>query len=65
MQGLLAGSRLADIHAVAGTLDDLEVELWKLQRAVEKRPQTIHPPAAQVGPTRALWRWLKARMRRQ
>jgi hypothetical protein len=46
---------VADIQAVAMSLDDLEAELWKLRRAIEKRP----PPERPSG-VRALVRWLSA-----
>ena len=55
---------VADIQAVAASLDDLEVGLWKHQRAIEKRPQTIRPTAARWGSIRALLRWLVALIRR-
>ena len=50
----------ADIQAVAMSLDDLEVELWKLQRAIEARPPPIHPTATRWGSLGAFWRWLTA-----
>jgi hypothetical protein len=51
---------VADIQRAAMSLDELEVELLKLQRAVEKRPQSIRRSAAKWGSMRALWRWLTA-----
>jgi hypothetical protein len=51
---------LADIQRAAMSLDELEVELWKLQSAIEKRPPPIGPSAGKWG-VRALWRWLTAR----
>jgi hypothetical protein len=50
---------LADIQLAATSLDDLEVELFKLQSAVEARPPPDHPPAARWS-IKAFWRWLTA-----
>jgi hypothetical protein len=51
---------LADIQDAAMSLDELEVELGKLQSAVEARPPPDRPPAAKWGSIRAFWRWLTA-----
>jgi hypothetical protein len=51
---------LADIQRAAMSLDDLEVELYKLQSAVEARPQSERPTAARWGSIKALWCWLTA-----
>ena len=50
--------KVADINLVATSLDALEVELWKLQTAIEARPK---PVRRKPGPIRAFWRWLSAR----
>jgi hypothetical protein len=36
---------VAEIQGTATSLDDLEVELWKLQRAIQTRAKKIDPPA--------------------
>jgi hypothetical protein len=48
---------LANIQQAAASLDELEVELWKLQSTIEDRPR---PPAAKRRSIRAFWRWLTA-----
>jgi hypothetical protein len=48
---------VADIGRAATSLDELEVELSKLQSAIEDRPR---PPAAKRGSIREFWRWLTA-----
>lgn len=50
--------KVADINLVATSLDALEVELWKLQTAIEARPK---PVRRKRGPISAFWRWLSAR----
>jgi hypothetical protein len=52
---------VADIRHVVMSLDELEVELWKLQRAIQDRPLPVRPPAARWGSISAFWRWLIAR----
>lgn len=47
---------LADVQRAAMSLDELEVELWKRQNAIEKRPPSIRPTAARWGSIRAFWR---------
>ena len=49
---------VADIGHAATSLDELEVELWKLQRAIEARPPSVRPSAGKWGSIRAFWRWL-------
>ena len=57
---------VADIQAVAMSLDDLEAELWTLRRAVEKRPAIIRLPSSGLrGASRAVFRWMATRMRRR
>jgi hypothetical protein len=51
---------LADIQRAAMSLDELEVELGKLQSTIEDRPPPIRPSAAKWGSIRAFWRWLTA-----
>jgi hypothetical protein len=51
---------LADIQQAAASLDELEVELWTLQSAIEKRPLPIRPSAGKWR-VRTFWRWLTAR----
>jgi len=51
---------LADIGHAAMSLDEFEVELWKLQRAIEPRPPSVRPSAAKWGSIRAFWRRLTA-----
>ena len=53
--------KVADIQHVATSLDALEVELWKLQSAIEARPPSIRASAAKRGSIRAFWRWLITR----
>jgi hypothetical protein len=49
---------VADIRDVVTSLDTLEVELWRIQSAIEDRPR---PPAVKRSSVRAFWRWLIAR----
>jgi hypothetical protein len=55
---------LADIQRAAMSLDELEVELWRLQRAIEARPQTARPKPARLASIKALWRRLTAHLLR-
>ncbi len=55
--------KVADIHLVATSLDALEVELWKLQSAIEARPPSIRASVAKRSPIRAFWRRLRPRIR--
>ncbi len=54
-----------DIQGVAASLDELEVELWKLQRAIEARPPFIRPSGGLRAASRGVFRWLTARIRRE
>jgi hypothetical protein len=56
---------VADIQAVAMSLDDLEAELWRLRRAIEKRPPFILPTGWLRAVSRAVFRWMNARIRRK
>jgi hypothetical protein len=56
---------LADIGRAATSLDELEVELYKLQSTIEARPALIRQPAARWSSLGAFRRWLCAMIRCQ
>jgi hypothetical protein len=55
---------LADIQKATDTLDDVEFELYRIQSAIEERPQPARPKPARSGSIIAFWCWLITLIRR-